>query len=103
MKPFPANTLKPDALVRHIDGGLYRFMTVARHTDDTTPLYIYEHLWPFERQEPWARPADQWAGRFAPITAEELHAAMTGNRAEAQATIAAAKAARRAKQQGAAA
>lgn len=100
MTPFPSNTPAHGALFRHTDGGLYRFLTAARHTDDTAPLYLYEHLWPFPAQEPWARPAEQWASRFKPITQAELDVAMSGDRAQAQAVITAAKAARRVREGG---
>lgn len=95
MTPFPLNTPEQGALFRHTDGGLYRFLTAARHTDDTAPLYLYEHVWPFPAQEPWARPADQWASRFTPISEKDLEAAIKGDRAQAQAAITQAKAARR--------
>lgn len=83
--------------MRHTDGGYYRVVTMARHTDDQTPLVVYQHLWPFEPVgEPWARPAHEWPSRFVPVSEDELQAAMCGDRQAAHAAVTAAKAARRA-------
>lgn len=84
-------------LFRHIDGGLYQFHMRVRHSDDQAPLFIYEHLWPFDTAgDPWARPAHEWASRFTPITREELEQAMKQDRTHAQAAVTEAKAKRRA-------
>lgn len=86
----------PGQLYRHIDGGYYRFLTQARHADNLSVLNVYEHLWPFPNQMPWARPASEWASRFVPVTQQELEHAMRGNRKAAQTTVTEAKSRRRA-------
>lgn len=98
MLPFPSSTPNVGQLFRHTDGGLYRFTGTARDSRDTAPLYLYEHLWPFEAQM-WARPADEWASRFTPISDKEVADAMKGDRSAAQAQVRQAKQARRAGKQ----
>lgn len=95
MKEFPSGTPKPGQVFRHLDGGIYVFRGIARHSEGTEPLYIYEHLWPFDASEPWARPAAEWASRFTPITAHDVYVARKGNRLQAQRAVTVAKAARR--------
>ena len=97
MLSFPTTNPEPGSLFRHTDGGLYRFVALARHTDDTSPLYLYEHLWPFPPGPLWARPASQWASRFKAISEQDLLDAKLGDPLKAQAEIAAAKAARKAR------
>ncbi len=87
--------LEPGQLFRHLDGGYYQVVAGALHSDDKTPLVVYRHLWPFER-DTWARPAQEWVGRFTRTTQREVDEAMLGNQAAAQAAVTAAKAARRA-------
>jgi hypothetical protein len=88
--------LERGQLVRHTDGGIYRFISPARHTEDESLLYLYEHVWPFETADiPWARPAVMWASRFTPISELELAVAMKEDRAAAQEAVNRAKAARR--------
>jgi hypothetical protein len=89
--------LERGQLVRHTDGGFYRFITPARHTEDESLLYLYEHVWPFDTSTlPWARPAMQWAARFTRASELELAVAMQQDRALAQDAVKRAKAARRA-------
>ncbi len=100
---MPTSTAKPAApaprqLFRHVDGGIYRFLLRAQHSDDRTPLHVYEHVWPYAPEEPWARPVSEWATRFTPITEADLKDAEATDRLEAQLAIARAKAARRAKE-----
>lgn len=84
-------------LVRHVDGGIYRFVGLSQHTDDQSLMHNYYHVWPFERSViPWARPSEQWGSRFVPITEQDLEAAMRQDRAQAQQAVIDAKAARRA-------
>ncbi|SMC19542.1 Protein of unknown function [Andreprevotia lacus DSM 23236] len=80
---------------RHVDGGYYRWIADARHSEDLSPVVVYEHLWPFERGI-WVRPAGEWAGRFSPVGVDEVVAALRGDRAQAQAAVTTAKALRRA-------
>jgi hypothetical protein len=92
----------PGELFRHTDGGIYRFVTMARHTDNQAPLVVYDHVWPFDKGEPWARPAVEWTpARFTPIIEADLVEAMKQDRATAQADITTRKAARRAAEQAA--
>lgn len=95
MAPFPSTTPLAGQLFRHVDGGLYRFTGTARDSRDTAPLYLYEHLWPFEAQS-WARPAHEWASRFEPISHEDVATALQGDRRTAQMLVQQAKAVRRA-------
>lgn len=91
--------IEPGQLFRHQDGGCYQVVALARHTDDLTPLVIYTHLWPFTR-ETWARPAHEWASRFARMTQRELDETMLTTPVEqAQAEVLVAKATRRAAQE----
>lgn len=90
-------TLTPGTLVRHTDGGYYRVLLQARHTDDQSPHVVYAHLWPFDAEgEPWVRPLSQWQSRFIVVSRDELARAMQSDRAQAQRAVTAAKAARRA-------
>jgi hypothetical protein len=86
----------PGQLFRHTDGGIYRFLSCARHAEDQAPLVIYEHVWPFDPGATWARPAREWPSRFTPITARELGLAMREDQEVAQQAVINAKAARRA-------
>ena len=89
--------LERGQLVRHPDGGIYRYISPARHTEDGSLLSLYEHVWPFETSDiPWARPAAMWASRFTPISELELTVAMKEDRTQAQEAVTRAKAARRA-------
>lgn len=84
-------------LVRHTDGGIYRFVGLSQSTEDQSLWHLYDHVWPFESSLiPWARPSDQWGSRFVAITEEDLHLAMRQDRTLAQQSVTAAKAARRA-------
>ncbi|HDR9103731.1 TPA: DUF1653 domain-containing protein [Burkholderia vietnamiensis] len=96
--PVETEHLQAGQLVRHQDGGIYRFHSRARHTDDQTELVIYEHVWPFVAGQMWARPAHEWPSRFAPITSEDLRDAQKQPRVEAQASVTKAKATRRAEE-----
>lgn len=91
-----SDTLHPGQLVRHQDGGIYRYHSTALHTDDQTELVIYEHVWPFDAGQLWARPAHEWPSRFTPITTKELRDAQRQDRVTAQAAVTNAKVARRA-------
>jgi hypothetical protein len=88
---------EPGALFRHVDGGYYMYLMTARHSEDQSPLVVYQHLWPFEREgDPWARPQAEWDKRFTPVSAADLQAAMRQDQGAAQAAVHEAKAARRA-------
>jgi hypothetical protein len=82
----------------HQDGGYYRYLDVARHADDQAVHVRYEHLWPFETGMPWLRRADEWEGRFTPVSEARLQEAMHQDRTAAQESVTRAKAARRARQ-----
>lgn len=96
MAPLPKNVPRNGQIFRHVDGGYYEFLSMARHTDTTEAHYIYVHLWPFIGDAPWARPASEWDARFKQVSREELALAKQGNREEAQRHVVEAKAARRA-------
>ncbi|WP_063899452.1 DUF1653 domain-containing protein [Burkholderia ubonensis] len=96
--PVDTDSLRPGQLVRHQDGGIYRYHSTARHTDDQSELVVYEHVWPFDAGQLWARPAHEWPSRFQPITNDELREAQQQNRLEAQTSVTNAKAARRAEE-----
>lgn len=103
MSPLPEHVPHPGQLFRHVDGAFYMFLCCARHTDDTEPLFIYEHVWPFVHDAPWARPAREWASRFTPVSTTEFEQACARGREIAQQEVSQAKAARRAKEAAAAA
>ncbi|WP_063802284.1 DUF1653 domain-containing protein [Burkholderia ubonensis] len=96
--PVDTDSLRPGQLVRHQDGGIYRYHSTARHTDDQTELVVYEHVWPFDAGQLWARPAHEWPSRFQPITNDDLREAQQQNRLDAQTSVTNAKAARRAEE-----
>ena len=82
---------------RHIDGGLYRAYTEARHTEDLGAHMVYEHVWPFPVTA-CVRPAKAFALRFTPISEEEALQLMTGDRKSAQEAVRATQQARRAQE-----
>lgn len=85
----------PGTTYRHTDGGLYRFLMEAKDCENLEPLYIYQHLWPFERLT-WVRKASEWAERFTTVEAFIVTKEMLGDRETAQNAVVQAKAARRA-------
>lgn len=82
---------------RHVDGGLYRFVSYARSADNEEEVIVYEHLWPFD-QSTWVRKRVEFEKRFAPTDEMTVKRAMKQDRGEAQAGVNAAKAERRAKE-----
>lgn len=86
--------------MKHQDGGIYIFEGMSQSTVDQSLWYLYRHVWPFERSTvPWARPIEEWASRFTPLTIEEMKAFIgSRTREQGQADVTAAKAARRAKE-----
>jgi hypothetical protein len=84
-----------DQYFRHLDGGLYRFVSYARSADTDNDVVIYEHLWPFD-QSLWVRNRIEFEARFSPIDEVTVKRAMKQDRVQAQAQVNAAKAARRA-------
>jgi hypothetical protein len=82
---------------RHLDGGLYRFISHARSADTEGDVVVYEHLWPFDRSL-WVRDRAQFETRFAPVDEVTVKRAMKQDREAAQSAVQAAKAARRAAQ-----
>jgi len=87
----------PEQYFRHVDGGFYRLVGYARSADTEGDVVVYEHLWPFERGW-WVRNRAEFESRFTSIEKAIVDAAMNTDRARAQASVAAAKAARRAAQ-----
>jgi len=79
---------------RHVDGGIYRFLTEAIHTDGLESHAVYEHLWPFE-PGPYVRPMGQWRQRFTLISEAQAFELMQGNREAAQQAVSEHKASRR--------
>lgn len=93
-------TLGPEegGFYRHQDGGIYRYLHSAKSSEDQGVLYIYEHLWPFDAGQVWARPAHEWAARFTRIRYTDLLKATLEDREQAQQAVREAKAARRARE-----
>lgn len=91
-------TRSPEAggLYQHQDGGIYRYLHSAKSSEDQAELYIYEHLWPFDAGQVWARPAHEWGSRFTRIRSVDLILAKTQAQDDAQQAVKDAKAARRA-------
>lgn len=88
---------EPGQLFRHTDGGVYRFVSAARHAEDGTQMMVYHHVWPFE-PDTWVRAADEWPSQFRPMSQAELDEVLAGDRTDAQAAVTQAKANRRAGQ-----
>lgn len=74
----------------HVDGGLYRLWGRVKNADTGLPVAVYEHLHPFERGF-WTRDLAEFELRFSPIDAkeaalvmavpaQELRAAVNGNK-----------------------
>lgn len=83
---------------QHQDGGFYRYLHSAKSSENQETLYIYEHLWPFDAGQIWARPSREWAGRFTRVRHVDLVHAMLEDREAAQQAVRDAKAARRARE-----
>lgn len=79
---------------RHVDGGLYRFIAEAFHSDDASEVIVYEHVWPFTPSI-WVRPTHEFRTRFSPVDKHEVDEAMRGDQQAAQQAVNTAKAARR--------
>ena len=90
----PVPGAPPPGFYRHTDGGLYQVVGMARDSRDASDVVLYDHIWPFEAGR-WTRPLPEWASRFTPVTADEVAADQRGDRAARQATIRAARAARK--------
>jgi hypothetical protein len=56
-------------LLRHSDGGIYRFLTTAKHAEDGTQMMDHHRFWPFE-PDTWPRAA-LLCGRT--LTAQRFH------------------------------
>jgi len=87
---------------RHLDGGCYQVISRGKETESDVEMVAYIHRYPFEPT--WSfRTAENFDSmtdgrrRFTPITTAEAEAMMTVDRATAQRTVTAARAARRAK------
>lgn len=79
---------------RHVDGGLYRSICVARHADDGNEVVVYEHLWPFEPGV-WVRDKEEFLQRFRETSEAACREAMQQDREQARQAVQQAKAARR--------
>lgn len=85
----------PPIYYRHIDGGYYRLICHAKHSDDLAEQVVYEHLWPFAPGY-WVRPLSEFQRRFTPVAESEWLEAQKQPRAAAQEHISRQKAERRA-------
>lgn len=57
-EPLAALSQEMSGIYRHAKGGIYKLLFVARHSEDLSPMAIYESL-----NSPsgyWARPMDMW-------------------------------------------
>ena len=45
-------------LYRHFKGNVYRVLSIARHSETTEPMVVYQAL--YGDQGVWVRPADMW-------------------------------------------
>lgn len=71
----------PGTLYRHRHGGIYTALFKAKHSDDASDVVVYEHVWPFEPNTRWVRPASEWTpDRFAPIDESDLSDAIDKGR-----------------------
>jgi len=84
----PDGAVQPPALA--LDN---RFVTMAKHAEDGTQMMVYHHVWPFE-PDTWVRAADEWSGRFTPMSQSELVDVVAGDRTDAQAAVTQSKATR---------
>lgn len=51
------NVIRPGRY-RHYKGGLYRVLTVARHSETLEPMVVYQAL--YDDGDCWVRPAAMW-------------------------------------------
>lgn len=86
----------PGTVYRHTDGGIYRFVGMAKSSEDASDLVLYKHVWPFEVIT-WARPLSEWHSRFTNLSAAEFQAAVAVDRKTCIAAITRSKAERKAK------
>jgi hypothetical protein len=98
MNPATASTT-PDTppapgYYRHTDGGFYQVTGMARDSRDTSPVVIYNHVWPFEAGT-WTRPLHEWHSRFKPISEAEVVQAKAGDREALQREVSARRLARK--------
>ena len=73
-----AESITP-GLYRHFKGNYYRVLSIARHSETTEPMVVYQAL--YGDFGVWVRPADMWnetverdgkaAGRFRPLSRTE--------------------------------
>ena len=50
------NTVKP-GIYRHFKGGIYRVIGIAKHSEDLSPMVVYQSL---KDDSYWVRPAEMW-------------------------------------------
>lgn len=68
MKKFVPNV---NAHYLHVDGGVYKVLSIGVSTVDQTQQVTYQHLYPF-KQQVWVRPLDEWVDtRFTELTQSE--------------------------------
>ena len=79
---------------RHLDGGLYRSICVARHADDGSEVVVYEHLLPFEPGV-WVRDKEEFLQRLRETCEAACQESMQQDQESARQAVQQAKAARR--------
>lgn len=96
MTQMPENT--PAGYYLHQDGGLYLVVNLAKHSDDASPVVVYQHVWPFEHAV-WVRPLSEWtAPRFVAVTLAQASSLLEQDPVEGRAQVTQAKAARKSQQ-----
>lgn len=83
------------AWYQHVDGGLYRSRREVLHTETQEKLVVFDHVWPHDGHEGFARPVALFVQRFEEITDGEAKVIMELDRDRARRRIEAAKATRR--------
>ena len=86
--------MEPSRYYRHLDGGLYRSICMARHAGDGSEVVVYEHLWPFELGV-WVRNKEEFLLRFRETSEAACQEAMQQDQELARQAVQQAKAARR--------
>ena len=92
--PGTPDTPPAPGYYRHTDGGYYQVTGMARDSRDTSPVVIYQHVWPFEVGT-WTRPLHEWHSRFTPIGEAEVAQAKAGDRQALQQEVSARRLARK--------
>jgi hypothetical protein len=81
---------------KHVDGGLYFVLQIAKSTVDLSEHVVYVHVFPFDLAT-WIRPLDEWTpSRFTLIDHAEAEQLLKLDRNQLQQEISRHKATRRA-------